>query len=35
MKFETYTLKGPELNYFDFSVDLKKINSKEKLTKYL
>ena len=28
-------MKGPELNYFDYSVDLKEINSKEKLSKHL
>ena len=32
---QEYILNGPELNYDFIKVDLKKINSKEKLTKYL
>ena len=34
MKY-SFTLKGPELNYDYISVDLKELNTKEKLTKHL
>lgn len=34
MKY-SFTLKGPELNYDYISVNLKELNTKEKLTKHL